>query len=95
METLDELKHRYYKLKQLSISEIDLNEINDLLQAIRDSGKKIHDSELERLYVSDTIRFEGNSDKIKVITASEIFAEAIRRTSNNESISSLFEIDKG
>ena len=60
-----------------------------------DAVKKIHDSELEILYVSDTIRFKGNSDKIKVITASEMFAEAIRRTSNNESISSLFEIDKG
>src|ERR1017187_918785 len=60
-----------------------------------DAVKKIHDSELERLYVSDTIRFEENSDKIKVITASDMFAEAIRRTSNNESISSLFEIDKG
>ena len=57
--------------------------------------KRIHESELERLYVSDTIRFEGNSDKIKVLTASDMFAEAIRRTSNNESISSLFEIDKG
>jgi ribose-phosphate pyrophosphokinase len=56
---------------------------------------RIHESELERLYVSDTIRFEGNSDKIKVLTASDMFAEAIRRTSNNESISSLFEIDKG
>ena len=33
--------------------------------------------------------------KIEVITASGKFAEAIRRTSNNESISSLFEIDKG
>ena len=57
--------------------------------------KRIHESELERLYVSDTILFEGNSDKIKVLTASDMFAEAIRRTSNNESISSLFEIDKG
>jgi ribose-phosphate pyrophosphokinase len=60
-----------------------------------DAVKRIHESELEKLYVSDTIRFEGNSDKIKVITASDMFAEAIRRTSNNESISSLFEIDKG
>ena len=60
-----------------------------------DAVKKIHESELEKLYVSDTIRFEGKSDKIKVITASDMFAEAIRRTSNNESISSLFEIDKG
>jgi ribose-phosphate pyrophosphokinase len=60
-----------------------------------DAVNRIHESELERLYVSDTIRFEGKSDKIKVITASDMFAEAIRRTSNNESISSLFEIDKG
>jgi ribose-phosphate pyrophosphokinase len=60
-----------------------------------DAVKRIHDSELEKLYVSDTIRFNGNSDKIKIITASDMFAEAIRRTSNNESISSLFEIDKG
>jgi ribose-phosphate pyrophosphokinase len=60
-----------------------------------DALKKIHDSEIEKLYVSDTIRFDGHSDKIKVITASGMFAEAIRRTSNNESISSLFEIDKG
>jgi ribose-phosphate pyrophosphokinase len=60
-----------------------------------DAIKRINESELEKLYVSDTIRFEGNSDKVKVITASDMFAEAIRRTSNNESISSLFEIDKG
>ena len=60
-----------------------------------DAVKRIHESELEKLYVSDTIRFNGNSDKIKIITASDMFAEAIRRTSNNESISSLFEIDKG
>jgi ribose-phosphate pyrophosphokinase len=60
-----------------------------------DALKRIHDSEIEKLYVSDTIRFDGHSDKIKVITASDMFAEAIRRTSNNESISSLFEIDKG
>ncbi|MDR3665955.1 MAG: ribose-phosphate pyrophosphokinase [Ignavibacteriaceae bacterium] len=60
-----------------------------------DAVKRIHESELEKLYISDTIRFDGNSDKIKVISASDMFAEAIRRTSNNESISSLFEIDKG
>ena len=33
--------------------------------------------------------------KIQVITSSELFAEAIRRAFNNESISSLFHIDKG
>jgi ribose-phosphate pyrophosphokinase len=60
-----------------------------------DALKKIEKSELERLYVSDTIHFPGSSDKIKVISAADMFAEAIRRTSNNESISSLFDIDKG
>jgi len=38
---------------------------------------------------------KNESDKIEVVTASDIFAEAIRRTYNNESISSLFDVDKG
>ncbi len=58
---------------------------------------RINKSELTKLYVSDTIPFKPRikTDKISVITASEIFAEAIKRTHFNESISSLFEIDKG
>jgi ribose-phosphate pyrophosphokinase len=61
------------------------------------SGKaveRIEASELKKLFVSDTIPFNGKSDKIEVLTASEIFSEAIRRTFNNESISSLFDVDK-
>ncbi len=61
------------------------------------SGKaleRIEASELKKLFVSDTIPFKGNSEKIEVLTASEIFSEAIRRTFNNESISSLFDVDK-
>jgi phosphoribosylpyrophosphate synthetase len=51
---------------------------------------------ITKLYVSDSINFDdNNTDKISVITASDIFAEAIKRTHFNESISSLFEIDKG
>ena len=58
---------------------------------------RINKSEITKLYVSDTIDFRDNNktDKISVITASAIFAEAIRRTHNNESISSLFDVDKG
>jgi ribose-phosphate pyrophosphokinase len=58
---------------------------------------RINKSEITKLYVSDTIHFRDNNktDKISVITASAIFAEAIRRTHNNESISSLFDVDKG
>lgn len=61
------------------------------------SGKaieRIESSELKKLYVSDSIPFKGHSEKIQVVSASEIFSEAIRRTVNNESISSLFDVDK-
>jgi ribose-phosphate pyrophosphokinase len=58
---------------------------------------RITNSQLTKLYVSDTINFETkkDTDKISIISSSGIFAEAIRRTFNNESISSLFHIDKG
>jgi ribose-phosphate pyrophosphokinase len=56
--------------------------------------ERIQNSQITKLYVADTVPLRGNSDKIKVISASEIFAEAIIRTFNNESISSLFDIDK-
>ncbi len=58
---------------------------------------RINNSELSKLFVSDTIPLHKGSEtnKIEVISASNIFAEAIRRTFNNESISSLFDIDKG
>ncbi|MCH8170960.1 MAG: ribose-phosphate pyrophosphokinase [Bacteroidetes bacterium] len=59
--------------------------------------KRIKESQLTKLYVTDSIPLntEGIEDKIFVVTASNLFAEAIKRTFNNESISSLFEIDKG
>ncbi len=59
--------------------------------------ERIKNSQLTKLFVSDTIPLskDADVDKISVITASDIFAEAIRRTYHNESISSLFDIDKG
>jgi ribose-phosphate pyrophosphokinase len=58
--------------------------------------ERIKDSELNTLYVSDSIHIdpEHKIDQISVITASDLFAEAILRTYNHESISSLFDIDK-
>lgn len=51
---------------------------------------------LEKLFVTDTIYFENKkSDKIEIVSAAKLFSEAIIRTYNNESISSLFNIDKG
>ena len=59
--------------------------------------ERIQSSRLTKLYVSDTIAFDldDKMDKVEKVSASSIFAEAIRRTYNNESISSLFDIDKG
>jgi ribose-phosphate pyrophosphokinase len=59
--------------------------------------ERIRNSDIAKLYVTDTINIEGieNENNIQVINSADIFAEAIRRTFNNESISSLFHIDKG
>ena len=58
---------------------------------------RINKSELIKLYVTDSINIgkKNTSDKIEIISSSGLFAEAIRRTFNYESISSLFNIDKG
>jgi ribose-phosphate pyrophosphokinase len=57
------------------------------------SGKaydNISNSVLEELVVSDTIPVRNHSEKIKVLTVSNLFAKAIRKIHDNESISSLF-----
>lgn len=59
-----------------------------------DAFKKINDSELAKLYVTDSIPLQSESEKIVVRSAAGLFAEAIIRSNRNESISSLFEIDK-
>lgn len=57
---------------------------------------RINDSDIEKLFVTDTIHFDNTkSEKIITVSAAPLFAEAIMRTFNNESISSLFNIDKG
>lgn len=57
---------------------------------------RLNNSDLELLFVTDSIKIDENiSKKIKVLSASSLFAEAIIRTYNNESISSLFNVDKG
>jgi len=59
--------------------------------------ERIRDSKVTKLFVTDSIEIDGieNENKIQVISSAELFSEAIRRTFNNESISSLFHIDKG
>lgn len=57
------------------------------------SGKayeNVEGSVLEELVVTDTIPVKKPSSKIKVLTVSNLFAKAIRKIHDNESISSLF-----
>jgi len=52
--------------------------------------ENIDNSVLEELVVSDTIPLKQKSPKIKVLTVSDLFAKAIRKIHDHESISSLF-----
>jgi ribose-phosphate pyrophosphokinase len=60
------------------------------------SGKaveRISESQLDELVVTDTIPLNGNaqkSDKIRVLTISELLAESVRRVAEGDSVSSLF-----
>jgi len=52
--------------------------------------ENIENSALEELMVTDTIPLYKESNKIKVLSVADLFAKGIRKTHNNESISSLF-----
>jgi ribose-phosphate pyrophosphokinase len=56
---------------------------------------RIQDSPIEYLLVTDTIPLQNTSPKIKVKSVAKVFAEAIKRTHEDKSISSLFDVDKG
>lgn len=58
--------------------------------------ERLNNSYIDKLFVTDTINFDENaSSRIQKISAAPLFGEAILRTYKNESISSLFNIDKG
>lgn len=57
------------------------------------SGKayeNINSSVLEELVVTDTLPLKEPSDKIKILTVADLFAQAIRNVHDHKSISSLF-----
>jgi ribose-phosphate pyrophosphokinase len=57
------------------------------------SGKayeKIENSALEEVVVTDTMPLRKECSKIKVLSVADLFAKAIRKINDNESISSLF-----
>lgn len=55
-----------------------------------DAYDKIQASVLDELAVTDSLPIRKDIEKIKVLSVSELFAEAIKRVHTNESISSLF-----
>lgn len=58
--------------------------------------ERLSDSFIDKLFVTDTIQYDEKAcEKIVTLSAAPLFGEAIIRTFNNESISSLFNIDKG
>jgi ribose-phosphate pyrophosphokinase len=59
-----------------------------------ESMGKINESDLKKLYVSDTLPLTHMSPRIEVVSVAQIFAESINRTNKNQSISSLFDVDK-
>ncbi|MDW7690580.1 ribose-phosphate pyrophosphokinase [Flammeovirgaceae bacterium SG7u.111] len=52
--------------------------------------ERIENSALEALVVTDTKPLRKKSSKIKVLSVADLFAKAIRKINDNESISSLF-----
>ena len=53
--------------------------------------QRIEDSPIDELLVTDTIPLSQPSEKIKVLSVANIFAEAIERIHTNDTISALFD----
>jgi ribose-phosphate pyrophosphokinase len=53
----------------------------------------IENSVIDELVVTDTIPLKRETSKIKVLTSSKLFAEAIRNVNAHGSISSLFDLE--
>ncbi|MDR3266152.1 MAG: ribose-phosphate pyrophosphokinase, partial [Tannerella sp.] len=54
--------------------------------------QRVCNSALKEMIFTDSIPYKKNCDKVTVLSVADIFAEAIRRVCNNESISSLYTI---
>jgi ribose-phosphate pyrophosphokinase len=60
------------------------------------SGKAldaIEASPIKKLFITDTIAHEHLSHKIEIVSVAAVFADAIRRIENGESLSALFETE--
>ncbi|MBI1806426.1 MAG: ribose-phosphate pyrophosphokinase [Ignavibacteria bacterium] len=62
------------------------------------AAERISAADVTKLFVTDTIALDSKctaSGKIEVLSVADLFGEAIQRGFNNQSISSLFDVDKG
>ena len=65
---------------------------NILGTCVRDACKKIQESKLEEVVITDSITYRCPEDitKIRQVSVDKLIGEAIRRVSNEESVSTLF-----
>ncbi len=56
------------------------------------ASQRVDESALTEIYFTDSIPYSKKSAKVKVLSIADMFAEAIRRVCNDESISSLYVI---
>lgn len=56
-----------------------------------DAIEKIEKSAIDKVFITDSVPLQKKSKKIEIISIAPLLAETIRRTHNNESVSSLFE----
>ena len=54
--------------------------------------ERVDNSALEDIFFTDSIPYTKTSTKVRIVSVAEMFAEAIKRVCNNESISSLYSI---
>ncbi len=81
-----------YALKEAGAGEVYGACTHPILSG--DAYTKIESSPINQLVVTDSIPLKNNSNKITVLSVARLFAEAIIRTHQNESISCLFDVDK-
>jgi ribose-phosphate pyrophosphokinase len=55
--------------------------------------ERLNNSSLTKLVVSNTVPIHKECGKIELVDVSRLFASAIKRTNENQSISSLFKIE--
>ena len=54
--------------------------------------ERVDNSALEDIFFTDSIPYTKEGTKVRIVSVAEMFAEAIKRVCNNESISSLYSI---